>query len=118
MNVKTVATTPFNDQRPGTSGLRKKVAEFQQPRYLENFLQSIFDSVGDFGGKTLAVGGDGRFHNREAVQTILRMAAANGVGRVLLGRGGLFQRATIPAGPMAISASNTMSPTAVRRPKA
>ena len=90
MTVKTVATTPFDDQRPGTSGLRKKVAEFQQPRYLENFLQSIFDSVGDCRGKTLAVGGDGRFHNREAVQTILRMAAANGVGRVLLGRGGLL----------------------------
>jgi phosphoglucomutase len=90
MTVKTVATTPFDDQRPGTSGLRKKVAEFQQPRYLENFLQSIFDSVGACRGKTLAVGGDGRFHNREAIQTILRMAAANGVGRVLLGRGGLL----------------------------
>ena len=90
MTVKTVATTPFDDQRPGTSGLRKRVAEFQQPRYLENFLQSIFDSVGECRGKTLAVGGDGRYHNREAVQTILRMAAANGVGRVLLGRGGLL----------------------------
>jgi phosphoglucomutase len=88
MTIRTVATTPFEDQRPGTSGLRKKVAVFQQPRYLENFLQSIFDSVGEC--KTLVVGGDGRFHNREAVQVILRMAAANGVGRVLLGRGGLL----------------------------
>jgi phosphoglucomutase len=90
MTVKTVTTTPFDDQRPGTSGLRKKVTEFQQPRYLENFLQSIFDSVGACRGNTLVVGGDGRFHNREAVQTILRMAAANGVGRVFLGRGGLL----------------------------
>ncbi|HEY0283637.1 MAG TPA: alpha-D-glucose phosphate-specific phosphoglucomutase [Rhizomicrobium sp.] len=93
MKVKTVATTPFDGQRPGTSGLRKKVAEFQQPRYLENFLQSIFDGVGV--GKTLVVGGDGRFHNREAIQTILRMAAANGVGRVLLGRGGLLSTPAI-----------------------
>jgi phosphoglucomutase len=93
MTMKTVATTPFDDQRPGTSGLRKKVVEFQQPRYLENFLQSIFDSVGEV--KTLVVGGDGRFHNREAIQTILRMAAANGVGRVLLGRGGLLSTPAI-----------------------
>ena len=93
MNVKTVVTTPFDDQRPGTSGLRKKVAEFQQPRYLENFLQSIFDSVGKV--ETLVVGGDGRFHNREAIQTILGMAAANGVGRVLLGRGGLLSTPAI-----------------------
>ena len=90
MTIKTVATTPFDDQRPGTSGLRKKVTVFQQPRYLENFLQSIFDTVPECRGKTLAVGGDGRYHNREAIQTILRMAAANGVSRILLGRGGLL----------------------------
>ena len=90
MTIKTVATTPFDGQQPGTSGLRKKVSVFRQPRYLENFLQSIFNAIGDIRGKTLVVGGDGRFHNREAVQTILRMAAANAVGRVLLGRGGLL----------------------------
>jgi len=90
MTIKTVASAPFDDQRPGTSGLRKKVSVFQQPRYLENFVQSIFDAVGALKGKTLAVGGDGRFHNREAVQIILRMAAANGIGRVLLGQGGLL----------------------------
>ena len=90
MTIKTLATTPFDDQRPGTSGLRKKVSVFLQPRYLENFVQAIFDAVGALKGKTLVVGGDGRFHNREAVQIILRMAAANGVGRVLLGQGGLL----------------------------
>src|SRR5215212_5921991 len=85
-----VSTTPFGDQRPGTSGLRKKVAVFQQPRYLENFVQAVFDTVGLPAGATLVVGGDGRYHNREAVQTILAMAAANGVGRVLVGRDGLL----------------------------
>ncbi|MGC9953068.1 MAG: alpha-D-glucose phosphate-specific phosphoglucomutase [Rhizomicrobium sp.] len=95
MTIKTVATVPFDDQRPGTSGLRKKVAIFQQPHYLENFLQSIFDSMGECKGKTLVVGGDGRFHNRQAIQIILRMTAANGVGRVLLGRGGLLSTPAI-----------------------
>ncbi len=83
-------TTPFDDQRPGTSGLRKKTAVFRQPRYLENFVQSVFDAVGDVRGQTLVLGGDGRYHNREAIQTILRMAAANGVGRVLVGCGGIL----------------------------
>ena len=90
MTIKSIATTPFDDQRPGTSGLRKKVTEFQQPHYLENFIQSVFDAIGDIKGKTLVLGGDGRFHNREAVQVILRIAAANGVGRILLGRGGFL----------------------------
>ncbi len=92
--VLTVPTRPFAGQRPGTSGLRKKVTVFQQPHYLENFVQALFDilpaEVGPLAGATLVLGGDGRFHNRVAVQTILRMAAANGVGRVLVGRGGLL----------------------------
>jgi phosphoglucomutase len=90
MPVKTIATTPFSDQRPGTSGLRKKVQVFQKPHYLENFVQSVFDSLEGYAGQTLVVGGDGRYHNRTAVQTILKMAAANGFGRILIGRGGLL----------------------------
>lgn len=89
-SVKTVATTPFDGQKPGTSGLRKKVRVFQQPHYLENFVQAIFESIGDVAGKTLVVGGDGRFHNRVAIQTILKMAAAAGFGRVMVGRGGIL----------------------------
>ncbi|MDQ3948960.1 MAG: alpha-D-glucose phosphate-specific phosphoglucomutase, partial [Gemmatimonadota bacterium] len=80
----------FADQRAGTSGLRKKVRVFQQPHYLENFVQAIFDTVAAPQGSTLVVGGDGRYHNREAIQTILRMAAANGFGRILVGRGGIL----------------------------
>jgi len=90
MNNIEVNTQPYSDQRPGTSGLRKKVAVFQQENYLENFVQSIFDSLEGYQGKTLVVGGDGRYYNRHAVQIILRMAAANGIGRVLVGRGGLL----------------------------
>ncbi|MYM33982.1 alpha-D-glucose phosphate-specific phosphoglucomutase [Duganella sp. FT94W] len=90
MSITTVNTTPFPGQRPGTSGLRKKVAVFQQAGYLENFVQSVFDTLGDCGGKTLVLGGDGRFHNRVAVQTILRMAAAHGFARVLVGQGGIL----------------------------
>ncbi len=85
-----VSTRAFADQRPGTSGLRKKVKVFQQPHYLENFVQSIFDSRADLRGGTLVVGGDGRFYNREAVQTIARMAAANGVSELIVGQGGLL----------------------------
>ena len=83
-------TGPIGGQRPGTSGLRKKVRVFQQSHYLENFVQSIFDVLEGFAGQTLVLGGDGRFFNREAVQVILRMAAANGFGRVLVGRQGLL----------------------------
>jgi len=90
MTIQTVATQPFADQRPGTSGLRKKVPVFQQPHYLENFVQSIFDSLEDFQGKTLVVGGDGRYYNRQAIQIILKMAAANGFGKVMVGRGGIL----------------------------
>lgn len=90
MQLTDVRTTPFADQKPGTSGLRKKVAVFQQPHYLENFVQSIFDSVPDLRGRTLVLGGDGRYYNLTAIQTILKMAAANGVARVLVGRDGLL----------------------------
>ena len=80
MRVNTVATSPFEDQRPGTSGLRKKVQVFQEPHYLENFVQAVFDVLEGFEGKTLVVGGDGRYYNRTAAQIILKMAAANGFG--------------------------------------
>jgi phosphoglucomutase len=90
MTIHTIPTTPFNDQKPGTSGLRKRVPVFQQPHYLENFVQSIFDSIAAPRGAMLAVGGDGRYYNREAIQIILKMAAANGFGRVLVGQGGIL----------------------------
>jgi phosphoglucomutase len=90
MTVHTVSTQPFTDQKPGTSGLRKKVPTFQQPHYLQNFIQSIFDSLDGYQGKTLVVGGDGRYFNRQAIQVILKMAAANGFGRVLVGQGGIL----------------------------
>ena len=90
MTIREVATTPFSDQKPGTSGLRKKVPVFQQPGYAENFIQSIFDSLDGFAGKTLVIGGDGRFYNREVIQIAIRMAAANGFGTILIGRGGIL----------------------------
>ena len=89
MEIKTVPTHPMPGQRPGTSGLRKKVREFQRPGYLENFLQAIFDSQ-RLAGKSLVVGGDGRFYNRHGIQVIVKMAAGNGVRRLWLGRGGLL----------------------------
>ena len=88
--IKTVPTKPFEGQKPGTSGLRKKVTVFQQAHYAENFIQSIFDGLEGFKGKTLVIGGDGRYFNREVIQTTIRMAAANGFGRVLTSRGGLL----------------------------
>ena len=90
MEIKTVQTQPFDDQRPGTSGLRKTVTRFRTPHYLENFVQAIFDVVPELRGGTLVLGGDGRFYNREAVQTIIRMAAAHGISKVLVGRDGLL----------------------------
>ncbi|MBC8716180.1 alpha-D-glucose phosphate-specific phosphoglucomutase [Ochrobactrum sp. Marseille-Q0166] len=90
MTVKTVATTPFQDQQPGTSGLRKKVPVFQQPNYAENFIQSVFDVLDGFAGKTLVVGGDGRFYNREVIQKVIKIAAANGFGRIMIGQGGIL----------------------------
>ena len=88
--IDTHPTTPYDDQKPGTSGLRKKVPHFQQPNYVENFIQSIFDSLEGFQGKTLVIGGDGRYFNREVIQIALKMAAANGFGRVLVGQGGIL----------------------------
>ncbi|MFV0624682.1 alpha-D-glucose phosphate-specific phosphoglucomutase [Sphingomonas sp. ac-8] len=85
-----IATTPFPDQKPGTSGLRKKVGVFRQPHYAENFVQSVFDVVDAPAGATLVVGGDGRFHNRTVIQVAIRMAAANGFGRVVVGRDGIL----------------------------
>lgn len=90
--MNTVPTTPFEDQRPGTSGLRKKTRRFSQPRYVENFVQSIFDVLRedvakDLSEKTLVIGGDGRYYNRTAIQTILRIAAANGFGTIMVARG-------------------------------
>lgn len=90
MQTKTYKTTPYDDQKPGTSGLRKKVKVFQQPGYLENFVQSIFNSLEDFQGKTLVLGGDGRYFNRQAIQIIIKMAAANGFGELIIGQGGLL----------------------------
>ena len=86
----TVETQPIAGQKPGTSGLRKKVHVFQSPHYVENFVQAVFDSLEGKAGQTLVLGGDGRYFNREAIQVILRMAAANGFGRVLVGQGGLL----------------------------
>ena len=90
MNIRSVATAPFKDQKPGTSGLRKKVAVFQSPNYLENFVQAVFDTIAAPAGSTLVLGGDGRYYNREAIQIILRMAAANGFGKVLVGQVGIL----------------------------
>ena len=90
MTIRTIPTQPFTDQKPGTSGLRKRVPVFQQAHYLENFVQSIFDSISAPANATLVLGGDGRYYNREAIQVILKMAAANGFGRVLVGKGGIL----------------------------
>jgi phosphoglucomutase len=88
--IKHIEITPFADQKPGTSGLRKKVPVFQTPGYTEAFIQSIFDSLEGYTGATLVIGGDGRFYNREVIQTAMRMSAANGFGRVLVGQGGIL----------------------------
>ncbi|MCG5492996.1 MULTISPECIES: alpha-D-glucose phosphate-specific phosphoglucomutase [Ectothiorhodospira] len=90
MKIHRVQTTPFSDQKPGTSGLRKKVKVFRQPHYLENFVQAVFDVRPSLKGGVLVLGGDGRYFNREAIQIILRMAVANGVARVIVGQGGIL----------------------------
>ncbi len=88
--IKTVTTTPYQDQKPGTSGLRKKVPVFAQVNYAENFIQSIFDSLEGFEGQTLVIGGDGRYYNREVIQKAIKMAAASGFGKVMVGQGGIL----------------------------
>lgn len=88
--IRSVPTTPFDGQKPGTSGLRKKVRVFQQANYAENFIQSVFDAVQPSPGATLVIGGDGRYHNRAVIQQAIRIAAANGYGRVLVGQGGIL----------------------------
>ncbi len=90
MTIRTLGTNPIEGQKPGTSGLRKKTSIFMRPGYLENFIQSVFDAIGGLSGKTLVLGGDGRYFNREAAQVILKMAAANGAARVIVGQGGLL----------------------------
>lgn len=97
MTIQTISTQVIAGQRPGTSGLRKKVTQFMQPMYLENFVQALLDVLNASApdgqalhGKTLVLGGDGRYYNRTAVQLILKLAAANGVQRVLLGQGGIL----------------------------
>ncbi|HEY0321227.1 MAG TPA: alpha-D-glucose phosphate-specific phosphoglucomutase [Pyrinomonadaceae bacterium] len=102
LNVRVVSTKPFEGQRPGTSGLRKKTRVFMQPGYVENFVQSVFNAVREdapagFERETLVVGGDGRYFNREAIQTIIRMAAANRWGRVLVGQGGILSTPAVSA---------------------
>lgn len=101
MAIQTISTQSFAGQRPGTSGLRKKVSVFMQPLYLENFVQALFDvlnaDIHALQGQTLVLGGDGRYHNRVAVQTILKLAAANGVARVLLGQGGILSTPAVSA---------------------
>ncbi|MGQ9812390.1 MAG: alpha-D-glucose phosphate-specific phosphoglucomutase [Dissulfurimicrobium sp.] len=88
MQIKVIKTTPFKDQRPGTSGLRKKTHVFKTPGYLENFIQSIFDCIKD--KRAIVLGGDGRYYNREAIQTIIKMAAANGIEKLFVGRDGIL----------------------------
>ncbi len=112
--MTTVQTRPVEGQKPGTSGLRKKTQVFRQPGYLENFVQSVFDATGGAAGKVLVLGGDGRFFGREAAQVILRMAAANGAARVVVGRGGLLStpaashliRSRAASGGLILSASH------------
>lgn len=95
--ILNIPTTPFNDQKPGTSGLRKKVRVFQTPNYVQNFIQSIFDTIGECHGATLVLGGDGRYYNREVVQIVLKMAAAAGFACAVVGQGGLLSTPAVSA---------------------
>ena len=90
MTTQTIKTTPYSDQKPGTSGLRKRVTVWQQPNYVENYIQAIFDGLEGIAGQTLVIGGDGRYYNDVAIQKTIRIAAANGFGKVLVGQNGLL----------------------------
>ena len=90
-------TTAYDDQKPGTSGLRKKVTTFQQENYLENFVQSIFQVAPELNNNLLILGGDGRYYNKQAIQTILKMAAANGIKHVMVGQNGLLSTPAVSA---------------------
>tara|TARA_R110002124_G_scaffold143766_1_gene308576 strand:- start:1470 stop:3101 length:1632 start_codon:yes stop_codon:yes gene_type:complete len=90
MQIETVVTQPIEGQKPGTSGLRKKTKVFMSTHYLENYVQATFDGIGGVAGRTLVVGGDGRYFNDRAIQVILRMAAANGAVRCIVGQGGIL----------------------------
>lgn len=106
MQVKSVPTTAYKDQKPGTSGLRKKVKTFKENKgYLENFVQAVFDSITDREGATLIVGGDGRYYNLHAIQVILKMAAANDFKRVIVGKGGIL---STPAASALIRKNNAI----------
>lgn len=113
MSIETVKTTPFDGQKPGTSGLRKKTRVFMEPHYLENFIQSIFNSIGGLKGKTLVVGGDGRFFNAAAIRTILKMMAANGAARAIVGQNGLL---STPAASHLIRLNETDGGIILRQP--
>ncbi len=104
MEPKVIAIKPFEGQKPGTSGLRQRTDIFRHPGYLEAFVQSVFDAVGGLRGKTLTLGGDGRFFNAEAIQIILKMAAASGATAVLVGRDGIL---STPAASAVIRAHGT-----------
>ena len=114
MNISNVTTTPYSDQKPGTSGLRKKVSVFKQTNYLENFVQSIFTVAGELKGQLLILGGDGRYYNSHAIQVILKIAAANGIKRVMVGQNGLLSTPAVShlirkhkaAGGIVLSASH------------
>jgi phosphoglucomutase len=90
MKTETLRTTPIDGQMPGTSGLRKKTRVFMAPGYLENFIQATFDAIGGAQGRSFVVGGDGRYFNAPAIQTILKMAAANGAAQVIVGQNGIL----------------------------
>ena len=110
MTIRTVLTTPFTDQKPGTSGLRKSVPTFAQSHYLENFVQSIFDVIEDCQGQALVLGGDGRYYNREAIQIILKIAAANGIAKILVGSKGIV---STPAASCLIRKNQDTEPKAI-----
>ena len=90
IHLRTVNCEPFSDQKPGTAGLRKKVAVVRQPHYLETYIQAVFNSLQLPKGSALVLGGDGRFYNSDAIQTIIKMAAANSISKLIIGKDGLL----------------------------